>query len=267
MVHRTFRTQFLHFDSISASYIKDVNSTSSSTLNPYNAIYPMNQTFKNIKRVYLSSVEIPVFFTNIRKGATDTLKFNYNGTNYSVTLAENTYTTIATLRDDINAALVGIVPGVTISINTYSTTRMWFTFSGTPAITSFNIIDTNLSKYILGFRAGIDSYSALAGGCKATIADWCLTYDSYLLMYIPNLNGMNASQSGQQSTFKVPLNTVNSNQVYYYFDKVTFKQWVDITDPRLTISNLQVNLVDRFGYNLNPLGHDFSFTLALELYD
>ena len=267
MLQKTFRTQFVHFDSISASYIKDINNSSSSTQNAYKSIYPMNQTFTNIKRVYLTSMEIPASFLNIRKGSTDTLRFIVNGTTYSVTLVETNYTLIAALLADLNSAFINVVSGVTIWIGQSGSSRLSISFTGATTVTSFSVIDTNLSKYVLGFRAGVDTYNGTTKTYLATSADWCLTYDSYLLMYIPNLNGMNASMAGQTSTFKVPLVSSNSNQVYYFFEGNTFQQWVDITDPKLTISNLQVNIVDRFGSNLNPSGHDFSFTLALELYD
>ena len=85
-------------------------------------------------------------------------------------------------------------------------------------------------------------------------------------MYIPSLNGMNASMSGQQSTFKIPLNTV-SNQVYFYQEESSFAQWVDITDKALTLSSIIVILTDKFGKDLQPNGLDFSFTLALELFN
>ena len=268
MPHRAFKTQCLHYDSISASYIKDVNNTSSSNTNAYKANFPMNQTFCNIKRVYLTSVEVPVGFSNIRKGSTDTLKFTLNGTSYSVTLAGKNYSAIATLITDLNTACVGIVSGVTITFSLTSSlttpNRLLITFTGGTTTSSFSIIDTNLSKLVLGFRSANDTLSSSV--YAASYSNYNLSYDNYILMYIPTLCGMNASQSGQQSTFKIPLNTVN-NQVYYYFEASSFKQWVDITDAQMTISSLQVILFDRFGYNHNPSGLDYSFTIWNCMFD
>ena len=76
---------------------------------------------------------------------------------------------------------------------------------------------------------------------------------------------MNASMSGQQTTFKIPLNSV-TNQVYFYQEQTSFAQWVDITDQKLTLSSLTVILADKYGKDLNPNGLDYSFTLALELW-
>jgi hypothetical protein len=76
---------------------------------------------------------------------------------------------------------------------------------------------------------------------------------------------MNASMMGPlQSTFKIPLNSI-TNQVYFYFENASFKQFVDIHDPNMVLSNLVVYVVDRFGNSLSPNGLDYSFSLGLEL--
>ena len=62
------------------------------------------------------------------------------------------------------------------------------------------------------------------------------------------------------------VNLEDCNQVYYYFEANSFLQFVDISDMGLTLSSLTVIILDRFGYNLNPMGLDYSFSLALELW-
>jgi hypothetical protein len=95
-----------------------------------------------------------------------------------------------------------------------------------------------------------------------------ISSDSYIFMYIPTLNGVNASQTGQSSTFKITMErfSTNPNAMYYPSEANSFEQFVDIIDSKLTISNLSVFLVDRYGTKLNSGGYDYSFTLALELY-
>ena len=181
-------------------------------------------------------------------------------------MAEKYYNSIATLVSDLNTACIGVVGGVTITFSVTSSlttpNRLLITFSGT-TVTTFTIIDTNLSKYVLGFRAGIDT---LAGQVyAASYSNFNLSYDNYILVYIPTLNGMNACMGQQIATFKIPLNS-NTNQVYYYFEANSFLQFVDISDMGLTLSSLTVIILDRFGYNLNPMGLDYSFSLALELW-
>ena len=265
----SFRSQFLHYDSSTANYITDHNNTTGVTTTPYKAQYAMNQVFSKIKRVYLKSLECPVGFSNVRFGSTNVFSFALNGTDYKVTLTEKNYTNMSTLLTDLNTACVGVVSGVTMtfSLTTSLTTpnRVLITFTGGTTTSSFSVIDTsNLSKYILGFRASKD---VLSGGVySASYSNFNLNPDHYILMYIPSLNGMNASMSGQQSTFKIPLNTV-SNQVYFYQEESSFAQWVDITDKALTLSSLTVILQDKFGRDLSPNGLDYSFTLCLELFN
>jgi hypothetical protein len=264
---QSIRTQFLHLDSATAAYTTDINNTTGVTANAYRAQYLFPYTFSRVKRCYLKSVELPVGFSNVRKGSTDTFKFALNSTAYSVTLPEKNYTTIATLLTDINAALVGVVSGVTITfwLSTSLTTpnRILITFTGGTAVTSFNVVDTNLSKYIFGFRQAKDTL--VSSVYAASFANYNLNADNFINIYIPTLNGQNANMAGQQSTFKLPLNTI-TNQIYYYQSGSSFEQFVDITDSNLNISGLMVIITDRWGQNLSPMGLDYSMTLALELW-
>jgi hypothetical protein len=262
MTHGDFKTQFLHFDSASANFINDVHNTTGSFTNAYNAQFLMNQSFTKVKRVYLKSVELPVGFSNIRTGSTDTLTFILNGTYYTIVLPDKVYTSIGSLLLDINNLIKNTVTGVTITFsqNTSLPFRLMITFSNA---NTFSIIDTNLSKYILGFRNKKDTL--INNVYNASFSNYNLNCDNYVSMYIPTLNGMNASMSGQQSTFKIPLNPV-SNQVYFYQKNSSFKQWIDITDKNLCFTNVTVILFDKFGKNLNPNGLDYSFTLSLEQY-
>ena len=264
----SFRTQFFHFDSANATYLTDLNNTTTITSNPYRAQYFMNQTFKHIKRVYLTSLELPVGFTNVRTGSTSTLKFTLNNTAYTVVLPEKNYTGIATLITDLNTACLGIVSNViiTFSLTSSLTTplRLLITFTGSTSTSSFSITDTNLSKYILGFRNGKDTL--VNSVYSASYANYNLNADNYILMYIPTLNGLNSSMSNQISTFKIPLNTI-TNQVYFYQENSSFKQYVDCRNPNLTINSLTVIIYDKFGNNLNPNGADYSFSITLEYWD
>jgi hypothetical protein len=266
----TFYTQFLHFDTANSTYIYDKNNTAGKTLTPYKTQFTMNQYFRNVKRVYLKSVEMPVGFANVRTGSTDTFIFSMNGTSYTCVLPEKTYTTIGTLLSDLNTIIAtkSLPCTMVLSLSLVATTpmKLVITFTGTMP-TSFNITDTNFSKYVLGFRAIYDN-SFVSGGSyyNATYANYNLNADNYILMYIPTLNSLNASMSGQQSTFKIPLNS-ETNLTYFYFDGSSFTQFVDITDSGLNFSNITVILYDKFGNNMNPNGADYSFTFAIEIWD
>ena len=265
----SFTTKFLHFDSANSNYISDITNTSTNVRNPFKASYSMNQTFRKVKRVYLSSMEFPVGFCNVRTGSCDTLKFIFNGTTYTVVLPEKNYVTIASLLTDLNNLMGPLIPSGApiLNVNYFQQNRLMFNFVGTIP-TTFSVIDTNLSKYILGFRGSYDGFVNVAGFAQtymATNSNWNLNFDNYISLYIPSL-GSSCSMSNQLQTFKVPLNTV-TNQVYFYQEGSSFRQWVDISDSNFTMSNITVIVYDKFGNNLNPNGLDFSFTLSLEIYN
>ena len=261
--------QLVHFDSAYATYINDPYNSTGKTLTPFKAIFNTNQSFRNVSKISLVSVELPVGFVNIRKGATDTFSFILNSVTYSILpLQELDYTTIQDLITAINYALGGLVPNVTILLSTpyvYYPYRIRISFTGTTTTTSFTIIDTNLSKYILGFRAGKDVLTTDTTGVSynATSSDWNLSFDNYINMYIPTFNSMNANMYGLVSTFKIPLNS-NAGDVYYYFQNESFTQSVYITDPNFVFNNLTIIIYDRYGKDLNNHGLDYSFTLEVE---
>ena len=260
-----FRTQFLHFDSSTSTYLTDTNSSTGVTLTPYKALFPMNETYTKIKRVYLKSLEMPVGYTNVSTGSTSRLQFTLNGTAYTVNLSEKNYTSVTVLVADLNSACVGIVTNVTItfSVTTSLTTpnRLIVTFSGVTATTSFSMTNTNLSKYILGFR----STDALVSSVVSASCNINLNPDNTIFLHIPVFNGINAHTSGIPSTFKIPLNSIY-NQTYFYNEESSFYQFVDITDPNIRVKDIVVTIYDKYGLNLNSNGNDYSFTLALELW-
>ena len=253
-------SQYLHFDSINSNYITDVNNTSGNTKNCFKAVFPMTIALKKIKKVHLKSVEMSVGFPNIRTGSTDKLTYILNGTTYTTTLAETNYTSIATFLTAIGTACSATVGGgLTMAFAlTTNNNNIKITFSGA-TVTTFVFVDTNLSKYICGFRT-TDTYSSnlITGSCN-----YSLSADNYINIYMPSFNSLNANQTGNYSTFKLPLNTI-TNQVYFYQEASSFSQSVDIEDDNLVLSSLTVHIYDRFGKNLNPNGLDYSFTLAVD---
>ena len=146
---------------------------------------------------------------------------------------------------------------MTFNLNSTNSNRLQINFTGTT--TSFYIIDTNLSKYILGFRTTDNLATNIFASSSS---NYNLNVDNYINLYMPTFNSYNSNQNGSWSTFKLPLNSIN-NQVYYYQDASSFEQSIDINDNNLVLSSLTVFVLDRFGNNLNPNNIDWSFTLAI----
>ena len=58
--------KLLNFDTAFSNYIYDGNNTAGSTMSPYNAEFKLSLPVHNIKKIALSSVEIPLLFNNVR---------------------------------------------------------------------------------------------------------------------------------------------------------------------------------------------------------
>lgn len=254
-------TQYLHFDSINSKNTYDANNTSTNTTNCFKTVFPMTVSFRKIKKVWLKSVELTVGFPNIRTGSTNTLSYTMNGIIYTTTLSEVSYTTIASFLTALQTAVNTTITATSITTTfalTNNNNNIKITFAGS-TVTTFVFINTNMSKYICGFRS-TDTYASnlITGSCN-----YNLSADNYLNIYMPSFNSLNANQNGAYSTFKLPLNTI-TNQVYFYQEASSFSQSIDIEDDNLVLSSLTAHVYDRFGKNINPNGLDWSFTLAVD---
>jgi hypothetical protein len=203
---------------------------------------------------------MPIGFNNVRNGV-NTMSFIANGTQYSIILSDKNYTTIQSLLTDLNTLLNVVFPSLTVSVISSSAflNRLQIYAAN---LTSFSIIDTNFSLYVLGFRKSYDTFSNNYYTSK--FSGYNLNADNYVTMSIPNI-GSNTFMGGQIGNFKIPLNTVQSN-IYFYFDSQSFSQWIDILDKNFILKDLIVIMYDKFGNILQNNGYDFSFTLQIDQY-
>jgi hypothetical protein len=82
-------------------------------------------------------------------------------------------------------------------------------------------------------------------------------------MYITNLSGADSTNvNGRLLSFKVPLNAVNG-QVLYYGESSTFIQTISITDPKFILTSMNIMILDRFGFPINGGNAHYSFTLGV----
>ena len=83
-------------------------------------------------------------------------------------------------------------------------------------------------------------------------------------MYITNLSGADSTNvNGRLLSFKIPLNTVNGN-ILYYGESSTFIQTISITDPKFILTPMHIMIMDRFGFPIR--GSDtshYSLTLGI----
>ena len=231
----------LHFDTIDSTYNQ----------NCYNTLFRLFNPLRNIKNIYLKSLEMPITFDNIRNdNNSNAISLRVNNNVIYASLSTKNYTNINTLLSDINAALVSsnitftIVDGI-VSINF-------------PIIATIRIENTVLMTYVLGFPKNT-IYSSTN---KVTATNnYNLNYDNYLSLYLDIPSSNNAS-SNKKISFKIPLNALE-NMVFYLGDNSTFSQSIKISDPNFVLAQFQITVFDRFGYNISQC-LDYTFTLGIE---
>ena len=231
----------LHFDTIDSTYNQ----------NCYNTLFRLFNPLRNIKNIYLKSLEMPITFDNIRNdNNSNAISLRVNNNVIYASLSTKNYTNINTLLSDINAALVSsnitftIVDGI-VSINF-------------PIIATIRIENTVLMNYVLGFPKNT-IYSSTN---KVTATNnYNLNYDNYLSLYLDIPSSNNAS-SNKKISFKIPLNALE-NMVFYLGDNSTFSQSIKISDPNFVLAQFQITVYDRFGYNISQC-LDYTFTLGIE---
>ena len=270
-------SQVIHFDSINGAVYNTGNNFNSYTFNTdylstspnsFNATFNLSTPLRNIKKINLKSVEIPIGWNNIRANSRLNiigLATGYNATTktyaniYSVSLPDKTYSNIATLITDINLAFFSYYPSVNI---VFTLTNGYINITSTNSTVFTNyiyVVPTNLT-YLLGFRSNYDIYSLRSTTAPAV---YMLNIDNYINMYISNLSSSNThNANGVISHFKIITNSING-VIYYVAENNSFEQSISV-NPSIPITNLSVILTDRYGYSLNSSGLDWSFSLEFE---
>jgi len=114
---------------------------------------------------------------------------------------------------------------------------------------------------MLGFRTAQNIMTI-----RNTIAPsvYQLNIDNYINIFISNLSSTNniTNAHGSACHFKVILNAIN-NTMYYASENNTYSQFIEVNNS-LPINNLNIIIYDRWGYNLNSSGLDYSITFCVE---
>jgi len=233
----------LHFDTLLGSY--NNNSV-------YDCTFVLSNPLRNVQKIYLKSIELPISFNNIRSAnGTNTFKITVNAVTYTITLNEYSYTSINTLLNDINTQVQLVLPNISFTLN--SNKKVTITNTGTATTIVFS--PSRLLNVVLGFTQLSYSTSFIAEN------NYLLAYDNYISMYLQDIPVKSTGYSNQLISFKIPLNAVNG-MVYYLQEFNSFSQSVEITDKNYVLNRLRVVLYDRFGCKLSN-GLDYTFSLAV----
>ena len=268
--------KILNIDSCYANYLYDSNNTTGLTKSPYYVSFSLSNPIRNIRRLALLSVEMPLLFNNIRNNSNNLYSLNYLSFNYKYLTINYTYTTnivesfynnISSLLTVINATIaadatliarnIQVVFTVNASNKIVVTTNStYIKFNNTPTDNLFPRTNYPFMNLILG----LDNTESLSGVLTGPNR-YNLNIDNYINMQVLNF-GSNQNVNNIQCSFKIPVNAVNGT-IYYSFSNITYDQYIDNTDNNLILEKLNIKFVDRFNGNLNPNGGDWSASFAI----
>ena len=118
------KLEFIHFDSINST---DTNGDS------FDSTFNVIQKYKNINKIYLKNVEIPIGFSNIRaQNNSNIFRFILNGITYNITITSGVYSTISSLLTALNAAILSAITalGFTFVLSASTTNKIIITSTG-----------------------------------------------------------------------------------------------------------------------------------------
>ena len=267
-------TKFLHFDTYYADYINNPYNSATTDPNPYEVQFTLPAQIRNVRRVALKSAEIPISFGQTRGGPSGSQSSGYfavkiNGTQYEFIMSSRTYSSISSFISDFQDdwdAFVGTPSGkggtLSVITETGATGNQYFLLLTFSTSTTVSFIDTPLSRTVMGFKSSLDSGTNTTFEARGRFN---LNADNFLSMYIPNIPNSSNSVSSKPCTFKIPLDAGYSTVCYYSDMGSGFEQWIDIpASYNYAMSQLTVCIYDRWGYQLNPWGGDYTISLAVE---
>ena len=232
----------------------------------YNFWYPLKYPLQNVSKITLKTVELPIGSStpnNVRlNNDTNLLSFSYNiattiGAGKSLTIPLGNYSTIASLITAINTAITGTTllgsPTITFGTTTSTTTGQTHC-TITHNCSSFTLFSGNLSQTLLGLgSADITSATTITGKFPINIFT-----DPVYYMKITNLPMMNNNMFPY--TFKIPLNNIVNNTVYYNDTKDS--QTINFNTSTFILDKLNIILVD--SRNTSLTGY-FNWTMSFEI--
>ena len=262
-MHLTYENY--HFDTTGKWLTTIQGLLTKSNDHPFSLTFNLPTQMSNLKKIYLKSIELPVGFTNIRaENHSNTLTISVNTISCTITIPPQSYTIIQ-LINAINNAIVdsniytddnsNLLPIFSINgqvINVTATNSIFASILFTS--------NTILTTVILGFSYYFQN--PLSNNITAP-ANYNIYYDTYLCMYFPYVNHKSSSVNLGQISFKIPYNGYQ-NSIFYSVENTQFSQYIELTEENFVLGSLKIVVNDKYGYNINNNGLDWSFTLGFE---
>jgi hypothetical protein len=217
--------------------------------NPFQCQVLLGNRHRTVRTVALKNAQIPVNWYNVRAPYNT---ITINGTLFTVTPGVYTQASFITA---FNALITG-----TLAID--ATTGI-ATITKTPTTVT---VPTGLTYPSLANLLGFTATQTLTGATSlaATVPVTLFNQDTYVNIWIENLG--TSSSEISQSTFKVPiaLPVPQYNNVFYWAEQSQNEQVVCVTDSGARVDRLNIQVLDRYGQQLNNNGVDWALTLQIK---
>jgi hypothetical protein len=233
----------------------------------YNINFSLKFPIRNLSRLTLKSVELPLSLPNVRVN-NGTILFPilfsigvYNNISKQILIPPGTYTN-ATLISAINTTITAnlntpINYGASIVLSSITDSKGGFSVcSVAHNCTSLQIQQSPLTQFLLGFNTFTSSSSTPINGTSPINPN---SIDSFINMQITNIPVMN--NNILPFTFKIPLNNIVNNTAYY--NDTAEHQSIYFNESTFILSNLNIVLFDRLGTPICGY-QNWSFTLLIE---
>jgi hypothetical protein len=129
-----------------------------------------------------------------------------------------------------------------------------------PSANTIQLFDSLLVNQVLGFPKNV--YNGIRAPETTILGSYSfnLNYDNFLIMYL-NIPSTCTSAGNKLISYKIPINAI-SGMVYYLGQNNTFEQSIIVSDQNYVLSDIRVQIFDRFGYSIIQ-ALDYTFSLAL----
>ena len=254
--------RIINFDTIYSSKIDS---------NPFNTSFQLSEILRNVSKITLKSIEIPISNFNIR-GPYSTINLKYNNAFFYYTLPSKTYNDITLFLSDLNTLLSGLQSSLAtgeicpvISVSTSQLNKLVVKATLLSSSTLYIYSTGLISYYLGGINLVADSKTLVSGTLYLNtfnlINVYNLCFDSYYSMIISNLDNQTSNNNNYHCHFKLIVNAQN-NSVYFSAESNSFIQSLEIINNK-TLTSLNIEIRDRYN-NLIINQLDYSFTLEFQ---
>ena len=254
--------RIINFDTIYSTKISN---------NPFNTNFQLSETLRNVTKITLKSIEIPISNYNVRSPYS-TIQIKYNNLVFSYTMSDKTYIDVTTFISDLNLLIspiqtymssTEICPIFSLSttelnkmilkVSLLSTNTIYFYSTGIFSYYLGNILSTYTTKTLISNSLYLHTYNM--------INVYNLCFDTYYNLVISNLENTSYNNNNHYPcNFKLIINAQN-NSIYFSGENTSYIQALELNDKTLT--NLNIEIRDRYN-NLIINQLDYSFSLEFQ---